>query len=61
MQKISNKSKDLLHKTLSEAVMKARVKIAKIDLKDKVVAEMVYDIMYDLSVELPENAINCFK
>lgn len=61
MQKLTKKSKDILYSTLHDDIMDARIEIQKELCIDTRFKQKVDDILFKLSVKLPDNALKCFK
>lgn len=57
---ISNKKLSALYKSVNDEVMDARINIAKISGTDKVSKE-IENILFMLSINAPQAAINQFK
>jgi hypothetical protein len=60
MQRLSKKSEEKLYGSVYHAVMDARIKIERLNIKDLYIKEQIDKIMFSLNVHAPQSAIDCF-
>lgn len=61
MQTISQKSKEILFKTVSDEIMDARIKIQSLPVNNKSLSDQIDIILSKLNRSAPQKAIDCFK